>query len=104
MDCGLGGIAEDRLADPTRIDGVEIKVQLRDDADIGPALPVDWNEGLDTELKFVASPDEPGLMVPVVSVPEVKVFETGVWKVASTSGIKRLMKSGRPRSMTALLR
>src|SRR3954447_13191491 len=57
-DCGLGDIAEDRLADPTRIDGVEIEVQLRDDADIGPALAVDWNKGFKAELEFVPDPDE----------------------------------------------
>src|SRR5947209_2664114 len=60
-DCGLSGIAEDRLADPTRIDGVEIEVQLRDDADIRPALPVDWNKGFNADLEFVSSPDEAGI-------------------------------------------
>src|SRR4051812_7695988 len=59
--CGLGGTAEDRLADPSRIDGVEVEVQLRDHADIGTALPIDWNEGLNTELEFVSSPDETGI-------------------------------------------
>jgi len=38
MDCGLGGMPKIGLARSHRIDGVEIKVQLRDDADIGPAL------------------------------------------------------------------
>jgi hypothetical protein len=45
----------------------------------------------------------PGLIVPVVTVPEVKVY-TGVCMVASTNGTKRLMKSGRPRSTTANFR
>src|SRR5882757_2124993 len=57
-DCRLGGIAENRLADPSRIDGVKIEVQLRDHANIGPALPVDWNKGFDAYLEFVSSPDE----------------------------------------------
>src|SRR3954453_7453738 len=57
-DCGLSGIAEDRLADPTRAEGVEIEVQLRDDADISPALPVDWNKGFNADLEFVSNPDE----------------------------------------------
>src|SRR4051812_50172300 len=42
----------------------------------------------------------PGLIVPVVLVPEVKVFPTGVCRFASTNGISRLTKSGRPRSTT----
>src|SRR3954453_11274612 len=57
-DCGLGDIAEDRLSDPTRVDGIEIEVQLRDHPDIGPALPVDWNQGFNAELEFVSDPDE----------------------------------------------
>src|SRR5258708_829358 len=57
-DCGLGGIAEDRLADPTRIDGVKIEVQLGNHADVGSTLSVNRNEGFDTELKLVSSPDE----------------------------------------------
>ena len=43
-------------------------------------------------------------MVPVVTVPELKVLETGVCSETSTSGIRWLMKSGRPRSTTADLR
>ena len=35
--------------------------------------------------------------MPVVTVPDVKVFATGVWNVASTSGITRLIKSGNPK-------
>jgi hypothetical protein len=46
--------------------------------------------------KVFATQMNPGLIVPVVIVPEVKVFDTGVCKVASTSGIRRLTNSGRP--------
>src|SRR5258708_26478272 len=59
--CRLHGGAKERLADPAWIDVVEIKVQLRDHANVGPALPVDWNKGFDAELKGVSDPDEPGI-------------------------------------------
>ena len=42
----------------------------------------------------------PGLIVPVVTVPDVIVFETGVCNEASTIGINRFTKSGKPRSTT----
>src|SRR5207244_12607146 len=56
--CGWRGVAEDRSTDPSRIDVVEIEMQLRDHADIRPALPVDWNEGFDSYLKGISHPDE----------------------------------------------
>src|SRR5258708_33916558 len=59
--CGLHRAAEDWLADPARIDVVEVEVQLRDHADIRPALPVDWNEGLNADLESVSDPEKAGI-------------------------------------------
>ena len=63
-------------------------MQLRDGADIAAALPVDRDHRLDADLEFVADPDDAGLMVPVVSVPELAVFPTGVCNDASTNGMR----------------
>src|SRR6516162_4544018 len=57
---GLDGTAEDRLADAVRVDVVKIKVQLRNDADICSALPVDRYQRLNAELKLVADPKNTG--------------------------------------------
>ena len=52
----LGQVAEDRLADPARIDVVEEKVQLRDYPDVGAALPVDRYQRLDVRLRLRIEP------------------------------------------------
>src|SRR5437764_5183595 len=59
--CRLHRVAENRLADPARVDVVEIEVQLCDNTEIGPTLPVDGNQRFDTELEGLPNPDDPGV-------------------------------------------
>lgn len=59
---------------PARVDIIEVRVQLRDDADIAAALAVDRDQRLDVELEGVADPDHAGLLVPVVT--DGNVFAT----------------------------
>src|SRR5665647_2855138 len=59
--CGLPGVAEDRLADATWVDVIEIEVQLCDHTDIGAALPVDRYQRLDAKLKAISDPYHTGI-------------------------------------------
>jgi hypothetical protein len=59
--CPRGGAAKYRLADSIRIEVVEIEMQLRDNADIAAAFPVDRDQRLDAELKHITDPDHTGI-------------------------------------------
>src|SRR5947209_18976966 len=61
VSSGLSRVAKDRLADPARIDVVEIEVQLPDHPDIGAALAVDGYQCLEPNLKGSAYPDDTGI-------------------------------------------
>ena len=78
-------------------------MQLGHDADRCRS-PVDRDHRLDADLEVVSDPDHARVDGAGRAVPEVSVFETGVWKLASTSGMRWLMKSGSLRSITLDLR
>jgi hypothetical protein len=74
-----------RFADPARADLIEVKVQLRDDADIAAGWAVDRDHASMSNWKVLPTQVVLGLMV--VSFPDVNVFATNVCRLASTSKI-----------------
>jgi hypothetical protein len=59
---------------PARVDIIDVRVQMRDDADIAATLEVDLDQRLSVELEVLPTQIMLGLLVPVVT--DGNVFAT----------------------------
>ena len=77
---GLDGAAEQRFVDTAQVDIIEVKVQLRNEADLAAALTIDQDQPLDVEL---------GVYKRCRWSPfPTSTFATSVCRLASTSEIR----------------